>query len=342
MSNIYGKKISQLHKSIISLGGINIGVTDTPFHMCDGNGFSTGIEISLNKVNMNLRRGVLDNFISNGSMPSALYQDLDANTEAPREGTGHGIILNLDTYSAFRLHFTKNIHIRMFYLMSKYMDTHIDNHSEYAGYWQRMYGGIRYYITTSNHVVAQSELSDPDLFMLPGPFEQDGHGLKYNTGSILKKSKWKGVRHPHSSLEITLIISCDKGVEASFQTDFCMLHPLLEFITFTGRRHLDTMCFGTYILNMPFNSFGVKITEVPKAYTITLFNPSAWRSGTSGEINSDNLENRAELEQYITSGSRALCFKNGEDLLPNFFPRLTENCLRYIVLFTKLGNFGGD
>ena len=346
MSNIYGKKISELHKSIINLGGTNLGITNTPVHICDGNGFSTGIEVSSDKVNMNLRRGVLSNFISSGSMPSAIYQDLNASIEEwSVSGTdwlvnrGGWIVLNLDVYGSARLHFKKDTVIRKFGLISKYFDMYPDNSDEYAGYWQRVYNGIRYYLTGSNKIVAQSELNDPDLsFLPPGPMDIDGYGRKPIAGQIIRKGRWKGVRHPNSSLEITLILSCDEDKDVYFD--------LFSGVSIMNSQALDGFLLASAVggnpvfyegsfavkgLNLPESLLSniIKITEIPKVYKFTFFNPSAWRQRSFNE----GLGN---LENPITEASpdRILCFRNGEDLLPNFNPYMPPIPT---VLLTKLG-----
>ena len=344
MSNIYGKKISELHKSIINLGGTNLGITNTPVHICDGNGFSTGIEVSSDKVDMNLRRGVLSNFISSGSMPSAIYQDLNASIEEWSESgsdilanRGGWIVLNLDIYGSARLHFKKDTVIRKFGLISKYFDMYADNSDEYAGYWQRVYNGIRYYLTGSNKIVAQSELNDPDLsFLYPGPMDIDGYGRKPIAGQIIRKGRWKGVRHPNSSLEITLILSCDEDKDVYFD-------PVAARVSIMNSQALDGFLLASAVggnpvfyegsfavkgLNLPELLLGniIKITEIPKVYKFTFFNPSAWRPNL--------ISNNPENPITEASPDRILCFRNGEDLLPNFNPYMPPIPT---VLLTKLG-----
>ena len=57
MSNLQDQKMSDIHRSIVNIGGSNNGVIDNKLHVCDGNGYSTGIQISTTDVDINCRRG---------------------------------------------------------------------------------------------------------------------------------------------------------------------------------------------------------------------------------------------------------------------------------------------
>ena len=43
MPNLNGKKINEIHESIVNIGGANNGIIQDLLPICDGKGYSTGI-----------------------------------------------------------------------------------------------------------------------------------------------------------------------------------------------------------------------------------------------------------------------------------------------------------
>lgn len=215
MPNLNGKKVNEIHESIINIGGSNNGVTSDSLPICDGKGTNTGIYVSSTKTDIDARRGILKNSYQKGGISYKCKID-NAFPNSPSSmsvsNTQSKLVLDLDMYSHFKINFTRDDFIPKIYIKSNYFDQSTDGDDEIVGFWQRTYAGIeKYFVDSENYVDPIFEL-DENLYILdPNPNAiQPFTDVFYNYGFIKRRFiSYQGIRHNPAVLEFHMILSAN-------------------------------------------------------------------------------------------------------------------------------------
>lgn len=213
MPNLNGKKINEIHESIVNIGGANNGVTQDLLPICDGKGYSTGIYVSSSKADIISRRGILKNAYQKGGISyKSKIDNAFPNTPSsvPVSDAQSKIVLDLDLYSHFSINFTRDDFIPKIYIKSNYFDQSPDGDDEIVGFWQRTYAGIEKYFVDSDESVDPIMEIDESIYLLdPSPTDiQPFTDIYYNYGFIKRRFvSYQGIRHNPGMLEFYLILS---------------------------------------------------------------------------------------------------------------------------------------
>jgi len=325
MPDLNGKKVSDIHKSIMNIGGLNNGVTDDPLPICDGSGVSTGIYISNYKANIDARRGILKGYMQKGGvLMKGKVDNSFPNTSSalPVSSEQSKIILDLDKYSHFRINFNRDDFTPKFYIKSYYFDQSFDGEDEIVGYWQRTFAGIeKYFVDQDDYVDPILEIDESVYFLDPSPLTiEPGTDIFYNFGFIKKRFiSYKGIQHNPGILEFYLILSADDGVSVDIpiisveSSDAFTRESWLQYrpTDGTGNPYSSVSVSLEYVpngLNVKSVNFGKMIvTNNIAVYKVVITNPSLYK-----------------LNNYKDFGEATPCGYFGEEVLPNVDIRFYE------------------
>ena len=311
MPNLNNKKMSEIHKSVLNLGGSNNGVASTLTPLCDGSGYSTGIEIADDSINMNLRRGVLSNYVSTGSKSCLIYKDMSfPNTGGAVAPTAEQskFIADIDRFAGARIHFTRDDFIFKIAIRSKYFDQGVDGEPEIVGYWLRGYGGIKYFLVTGDKTTTITQFDNTLYTLHPVPNDDT---LLYRpiSGLIKKNGVHKGMRHPHSCVEFKFILSCEDGLDVSVSSRVRKIRDFegndIPYASVSSQL-AEMLPLEYEYITSNFEDF--EISSTPTIYTLKLFNPTLWVFNQDPELNPIDLDDP--------------CIHHGKEALPNVDFRL--------------------
>lgn len=220
MPNFHNKTFKEIHKSVVNIGGSGVGIRPSLLSISDGDGKSTGISISENSVSISPRRGLMDNFLLNGSCFSKIKVDSSfPNTPPTRQvsSSESKTIFDLDEYSFFMINFNRIDFTPMFLLKSFYFEKEPDGYEAVAGYWQRTFSGIEKYFVNDDSVEPVLEMDESQYY-----FDPDINYFNPETGEIAiqglikrRSSNPVGIRHENSFLNFHMIVSSNDDVTLS-------------------------------------------------------------------------------------------------------------------------------
>ena len=284
MSNLQDQKMSDIHRSIVNIGGSNNGVTDNKLHVCDGNGYSTGIQISKTDVDINCRRGELSRFVQKGKSASLIYQDMsfpNVSSSVDVSSERSKFIADFDKHSGARIHFTRDDFEFKIAIKSKYFDQVDDGNDEVVGYWERSYGTIRYYFVQNGVTSASLSLDESLYYLDPSPTSGGGAFDRSISGLVKSYGSPKGIRHPNAFVDFKLILSCDEGLSINISEDIQKIRDFEGYgYAYSSVSDLingfSKVIYGYHKAN--FENFD--ITSTPSAYALRLYNPVLWNPAT--------------------------------------------------------------
>lgn len=283
MPNLENKKIKDLHRCIVNIGGSNNGVIDSVLPLCDGNGYSTGIEMSNEKVNINTRRGVLSNFNKKGHSNYIVQRDMAfPNSSVGNVVTSENSVYTaeLDRYSAARIHFVRDDFIFKLAIKSSYFEQGLDGIPTIVGYWQRGYGKNSYYIVEDGVGKAQSSIDESKYFLDPVPDD----GFQIISGLIKKYGEIRGMRHPQSRIEYKLILSCEEDLNVQIANEIQIIRDFEGNDTAydsVSSQISNILPLSYEYEKVNFDSFD--ITPYPKVFNLNIYNPTLWNIGVDYE-----------------------------------------------------------
>lgn len=219
MPNVFGKKINEIHGSVLNVGGSGVGLkSEVLLPVSDGNGINSGIEVSLNKLKINSRRGLLSNFVSDSTTFSKIkkegnFPNAPLGSEVP--DSAKILIIDLDKYCGVNLNITRNDFVPKVLLKSFYFESYGDGEEIAVGYWQRTFAGIEnYFVSEEGESSPVLGLNQEEFMYDPDPSFVDSSGEIAIQGLIkLRTKKFTGIRHLPSILEFYVTISVDEEVE---------------------------------------------------------------------------------------------------------------------------------
>lgn len=275
MPNLTNKNLSEIHKSIVNIGGANNGVISDSLQICDGNGFSTGLGVSSSEISINSRRGYLSNFTKKGFSTCKLYSDLffpNGSLSSPVAEEQSIFVADLDRYAYARIHFIRDDFDFKIGLRSKYFDQAPDNEPNVVGYWQRSYGRLNYYFVIDNEVRAIDNLDESLYFLDPSP--QSSNTLL--SGLIKKYGEFNGMRHPKAEVSFKFILSCEEGLNISISDE---IRKIRDFETNESvYRSISGLLSYPNITYMyeKINFTNFNLSKTPQVFELKFFNPVLW------------------------------------------------------------------
>jgi hypothetical protein len=315
---------------VLNIAGSNNGITSQVNHICDGAGYNTGLSISNEKVNINSRRGFINNFIHNGCSSSSIKKDLsfpNSISSSLINPADWQFTIDLDYYSGGRVHLIRDNYTFKIAVNSSYFNQNLDGTPKLVGYWLRRYGGVKYYMVNGSTVSPTTNFDNTLYSLSPDPNTVSDTGrLVFNSGLITtKQNTFEGMRHPWSSLAFTLILSCDEGL------DIVVDNTIRKIREFEGSNSgyssvasimpTDISNYLMYLTN--FDRFVV--TSTPTVYEFKTFNPILYGIGGEGGYPGHPLNDTGDP-----------CVFCGKEILPNVDLRLL-NLIQFPYFFvTKL------
>ncbi len=325
MPNLNGKKINEIHQSIINLGGVNEGVTEALLPICDGNGLNTGVYTSNSKSSIEARRGVLRGFIQKGGVcfkgkVDNSFPNASSNISVSSEQSK--IILDLDKYSHFRINFNRDDFVPKFYIKSFYFDQSFDGEDEIVGYWQRTAAGIeKYFVDEEDYVDPILEIDESIYFLDPSPSTiEPGTDIFYNFGFIKKRFiSYNGIRHNPGILEFYMILSSDEGVSLNVPVKSSTYPDVYTNESWLQYRPTD----GT---NNPYTNISVSLEYVPNGLYVKTINFDQMLIENRLSVFKVIIPNPSlyRLKNYLDFKETTPCGYFGEEVLPNVDIRFYE------------------